>query len=97
MAYMAPPFIKHGGAMSDKGYVLTGKGIDLHQWVVLKGAVKLEGFGMRHSSGRTANMLAKESLDLPKNTSFDVLIEKLEEKIEEIAEEVRKEGGVKVL
>ncbi len=80
-----------------RGYVATGKGIDLHQLVVLKQAVKLEGLGMRHSSGRRASMIAKESLGLSRNTRFDVVVEKLEEKIEELGLTVKKEGGIKIL
>lgn len=79
------------------GYVATGKGIGLHQMLVLKHAVKLESLGMRHSSGRRASMIAKESLGLSRNTKLEVVIEKLEEKIEELKVIVQEEGGIRTL
>jgi len=63
---------------------ITGNGITLYHWAALKGAVKLEGHGLRHSSGRSATAHAKKLLGLKRNATRAEVVAALEAKIEEV-------------
>ena len=55
--------------------------ISRFQLVALRGAVKLEKAGMRHSSGKRASVAAKALLGLPKGAKLDQVLEALDAKL----------------
>jgi hypothetical protein len=68
------------------GTILTGAGVTLGHWAALRGAVKLETKGLKHSSGRSMRSLAKRQLGLPARTSDEALLAALEAKIKEVGD-----------
>lgn len=64
--------------------MLTGDGIVYAQLCALKGAVKLEKVGMRHSSGRSARKHAAKLMKLKPRASYDDVIAALEKRINEM-------------
>jgi len=55
--------------------------ISRFQLVTLRGAVKLEKAGLRHSSGKRASVTAKALLGLPKGAKLDQVLEALDAKL----------------
>jgi hypothetical protein len=64
--------------------VLTGSGITYFQLAALKGAVKLEAVGLRHSSGRSMSAQAKRICGLKRNATVDQVVAALQVKMNEI-------------
>ena len=65
------------------GTMITGTGIDVYRMIALKGAVKMEGLGIRFKGpSRTAE--AKRLLGLPRSTKRETLIEQLQARAEEL-------------
>ncbi len=52
--------------------------VSIFQLIQFKAAIKLEKLGMKHSSGRSVSAHAKKLLGLPRNTSHDEVIAKIE-------------------
>lgn len=64
--------------------ILTGNGIEYAALCALKGAVKLEKVGMRHSSGRSMRKRAALAMGLKSGASHDNVIAALEKRIHEM-------------
>jgi hypothetical protein len=67
----------------DESIILdTPEGIAFFRLCALKGAVKLESIGMRHSSGRSMRKILATELGLPPRTDYATVLARAEEKIE---------------
>lgn len=71
--------------------MLTGKGVEYGQLAALKGAVKLEKLGMKHSSGKSMRKAACTLLGLKPRTSYDDVISAIQKRMDEILNEANKE------
>ena len=64
--------------------------IKLYQLLALRGAVKLESKGLKHSSGRSMTAQARREFNLKRNVPRETVIELINQKIEEIKKETSK-------
>lgn len=71
----------------DGTIVIENPGMAWHL-ITLKGAIKLEGMGMRHSSGRSALKHAKDLYGFKGNRA--AVLQQIEAKLEEIKAEIAK-------
>jgi hypothetical protein len=56
----------------------TPEQISRFQLATIKQMVKLEGLGMKHSSGRSSTAAAKKMLGLPRNTKREEIIREID-------------------
>jgi hypothetical protein len=81
--------------MTDKAIILdTPHGITYFQLAAMKGAVKLEALGMKHSSGRSVRKHACQILGLKPSTKAAEVVKALEAKLAEMLAE-KQSGAVK--
>lgn len=66
------------------GTLITGDHIPIAQLLVLKSAVRLEGLGMKHSSGKSMRRHAARLLGIDPRSSIDDVIGALVKRIEEL-------------
>jgi hypothetical protein len=66
--------------------IATPNGISYAQLASLKGAVKLEALGMRHSSGKRMSAVAKKRLGLKMSTPIATAIMTIQDKMNELLE-----------
>lgn len=69
--------------------VITGPHIRLYQLLVWKHAIKLEGLGMRHSSGRSTTAMVKKALGFKGNRAK--VLAQLEDYIGQYAQQANEE------
>jgi hypothetical protein len=62
--------------------ITAPEAIARYQLVTIKHMVKLEGLGLKHSSGRSATARAKEMLGLPKSTNRDTVLKIIEDMLQ---------------
>lgn len=64
--------------------ITTKEGIEYAQLAAMKGAVKLEKAGLKHSSGRSLRKHAAVTMGLKPGASYDDVIKALEAKMNEL-------------
>jgi hypothetical protein len=67
------------------GTLITGDHIPIARLIALKGAVKLEGLGMRHSSGKSMRKHAARLLGISPHSSTDDVVGALVKRIAELS------------
>jgi hypothetical protein len=61
--------------------------IEAFQWITRRQAVRLEGLGMKHSSGRSVTSICKKALGLKTNALRADVIKAIEAKIKSLCPE----------
>lgn len=76
--------------MNKNGYVASGKdAVSAFQLIAVKGAIRLEAVGLRHSSGRSARKAWALKLGLKATAKADAVIEAIDKELEKM-----KQNGV---
>ena len=66
------------------GTMCVGAGVTVFQLLAVKGAIKLEKLGMKHSSGKSIRKMWALQLGLKANAKHDEVIAAIEKKLEEV-------------
>lgn len=75
------------------GAIATGPvGTKIFQLLAVKGALRLESLGMKHSSGRSLRKVWALEMGLKSNAKFPEILVKIEEKLVELKNDPRGTG-----
>lgn len=71
------------------GTICTGNGVTVFQLLAVKGALRLESIGLKHSSGRSLRKFWALQMGLKANAKVEQVLEAIEKKLAEVRAQLK--------